>query len=199
MLTGRAAQVPAKGLFSVFKGRRARKACSENAEPYRNCRTARRAPSYRRARAAGAGARAGADARRGGAEPAAGAAGLQAAARQRAALRRLLSDQDDDLQRADRHHRPGPARPARSGFGARGNPRHRQRDHLDQGGGDVHRGAGTPAPGHLQRRAGLRPARAAAGTRRHRRHHGQRRQPASSSKWRARCSSPTSASATTRS
>ena len=82
-----------------------------------------------------------------------------------------------DLQRPDRHHRSGAARPARSGFGARGNPRHRQRDHLDQGGGDVDRRAGTPAAGHLQRRARLRPARAAAGARRHRRHHGQRRQP----------------------
>ena len=38
----------------------------------------------------------------------------------------------DDLQRADRHHRSGAAGAARSGFGARGNPRHRQRDHLDQ-------------------------------------------------------------------
>jgi pilus assembly protein CpaF len=34
-----------------------------------------------------------------------------------------------------------------------------------------------PAPGHLQRRAGLWSARAAAGARRHRRHHGQWRRP----------------------
>ncbi len=55
--------------------------------------------------------------------------------------------------------------------------RHRQRDHLDQERRDVDRRAGTPAAGHLQRRARLRPARALAGARRHLRHHGQRRQP----------------------
>ena len=61
--------------------------------------------------------------------------------------------------------------------GARGDPRHRQRDHPDQERGDVDRRAGGAARGHLQRRARLRAARAAAGARRHRRHHGQRRRP----------------------
>ena len=60
-------------------------------------------------------------------------------------------------------------------FGARGNPRHRQRDHRDQEHRDVDRRAGRTARRHLQRRARLRSARAAAGARRHRRHHGQRR------------------------
>ena len=69
-----------------------------------------------------------------------------------------------------------PARQAGGGGGARGDPRHRQRDHPDQERRDVDRRAGGAARGHLQRRAGLRPARAAAGPRRHRRHHGQRRQ-----------------------
>ena len=93
-----------------------------------------------------------------------------------AALGRVLRRQDDGLQRADRHHRPDAARQARGGRGARGDPRHRQRDHPDQERRDVDRRAGGAARGHLQRRAGLRPARAAAGARRHRRHHGQRRQ-----------------------
>ena len=87
----------------------------------------------------------------------------------------VLRRQDHRLQRADRHHRPHPARQARGGGGARGDPRHRQRDHPDQERGDVDRRAGGAARGHLQRRARLRPARAAAGARRHRRHHGQRR------------------------
>ena len=93
-----------------------------------------------------------------------------------AAFGRVLRRQDDGLQRADRHHRPDPARQAGGGGGARGDPRHRQRDHPDQERRDVDRRAGGAARGHLQRRAGLRPARAAAGPRRHRRHHGQRRQ-----------------------
>ena len=59
--------------------------------------------------------------------------------------------------------------------GARGNPRHRQRDHRDQEHRDVDRRAGRAARRHLQRRARLRPARAAARARRHRRHHGERR------------------------
>ena len=49
---------------------------------------------------------------------------------------------------------------------------------------------------HLQRRAGLRPARAAAGARRHRRHHGQRRRYRLHRGRAARFSAPTSASAT---
>ena len=79
-----------------------------------------------------------------------------------------------DLRRADRGHRPCAARAARRRFGARGNPRHRQRDHRDQEHRDVDLRAGRAARRHLQRRARLRPARAAAGARRHRRHHGQR-------------------------
>ena len=70
--------------------------------------------------------------------------------------------------------------------GARGNPRHRQRDHRDQEHRDVDLRAGRPARGHLQRRARLRPARAAAGPRRHRRHHGERRRAQSTSKSPAR-------------
>ena len=58
---------------------------------------------------------------------------------------------------------------------ARGDPRHRQRDHRAQERRDVDRRAGGAARRHLQRRARLRPARAAAGARRHRRHHGERR------------------------
>ena len=92
-----------------------------------------------------------------------------------AALRQLLSGQGDDLRRADRGDRPRPARQARRRVGARGNPRHRQRDHRDQEHRDVDRRAGRTARRHLQRRARLRPARAAAVARRHRRHHGQRR------------------------
>ena len=68
----------------------------------------------------------------------------------------------------------GAARQARRRFRARGNPRHRQRDHRDQEHRDVDLRAGGPARRHLQRRARLRAARAAAGARRHRRHHGQR-------------------------
>ena len=59
---------------------------------------------------------------------------------------------------------------------ARGDPRHRQRDHPDQERRDVDRRAGGAARGHLQRRARLRSAGAAAGARRDRRHHGQRRE-----------------------
>ena len=61
-------------------------------------------------------------------------------------------------------------------FGARGNPRHRQRDHRDQEHRDVDLRAGGTARRHLQRRARLWAAGAAAGARRHRRHHGERRQ-----------------------
>ena len=63
-----------------------------------------------------------------------------------------------------------------SEFGTRRNPRHRQRDHRDQEHRDVDLRAGGAARRHLQRRARLRPARAAARARRHRRHHGERRQ-----------------------
>ena len=79
---------------------------------------------------------------------------------------------------------------------ARGDPRHRQRDHRAQERRDVDRRAGGAARRHLQRRARLRPARAAAGARRHRRHHGQRRRTRPTSKSAARSSSPMSASAT---
>ena len=91
------------------------------------------------------------------------------------ALRQLLPGQGDDLRRADRGDRPRPARQARRRVGARGNPRHRQRDHRDQEHRDVDRRAGRTARRHLQRRARLWPAGAAAVARRHRRHHGQRR------------------------
>ena len=77
---------------------------------------------------------------------------------------------------ADRHDRPVAARQARCRERARGNPRHRQRHHRDQELRDVDRRAGGTARGHLQRRSRLRSARAAAGARRHRRHHGQRLQ-----------------------
>ncbi len=86
----------------------------------------------------------------------------------------LLRDQGHDLRRADRGDRPGAAGAARRRFRARGNPRHRQRDHRDQEHRDVDLRAGRAARRHLQRRARLRPARAAAGARRHRRHHGER-------------------------
>ena len=91
-------------------------------------------------------------------------------------LRRILRREDDGLQRADRHHRSDAARQAGRRLGARRDPRHRQRDHPDQERRHVHRRAGRAARGHLQRRARLWTARAAAGARRHRRHHGQRRQ-----------------------
>ena len=91
-----------------------------------------------------------------------------------AALGILLRGQGYDLRRADRGDRPRPARQARRRFGARGNPRHRQRDHRDQEHRDVDLGAGGSARRHLQRRARLRAARAAAGARRNRRHHGER-------------------------
>ena len=92
-----------------------------------------------------------------------------------AALRHLLSGQGDDLRRADRGDRSRAARQARRRIRARGNPRHRQRDHRDQEHRDVDRRAGGTARRHLQRRARLRPARAAAVARRYLRHHGQRR------------------------
>ena len=91
-------------------------------------------------------------------------------------LRRILRRQDDCLQRADRHHRSDAAREARQRGCARGDPRHRQRDRPDQERRDVDRRAGGTARGHLQRRAGLWAAGAAAGSRRDLRHHGQRGQ-----------------------
>ena len=115
-----------------------------------------------------------------------------------AAAGQLLPDQEHDLRRADRGDRSVGAVQARSRQRARGNPRHRPRDRLDQESRDVDRRAGGPARRHLQRRARLRPARAAARARRHRRHHGQRPDAHASSKSAARSSSPTSASATTR-
>ena len=89
----------------------------------------------------------------------------------------LFPDQIDDLRRADRGDRSRGAVQARSGERARGNSRHRPRDRHDQESRPVDRRAGGPARRHLQRRARLRPARAAAGARRHRRHHGQRADP----------------------
>ena len=121
-------------------------------------------------------------------------AGRRAASR---ALGELLRHQDHRLLGADRHHRPVAARPPRHRVGARGNPRHRQRHHRAQEHRDVDRRAGGPARGHLQRRSRLRPARAAARPRRHRRHHGQRRRPRPTSRSAARCSRPPCASATT--
>ena len=91
-----------------------------------------------------------------------------------AALGKLLRDQGHGVRRADRGDRSGAARAPRRRRGARGNPRHRQRDHRDQEHRDVDLRAGRAARRHLQRRSGLRPARAAARARRHRRHHGQR-------------------------
>ena len=90
------------------------------------------------------------------------------------ALGKLLRNQGHDLRRADRGDRPGAARASRRRRRARGNPRHRQRDHRDQEHRDVDLRAGRAARRHLQRRSGLRAARAAAGARRHRRHHGER-------------------------
>ena len=49
-----------------------------------------------------------------------------------AALRDLLRDQGHDIRRADRGHRPRPVGQTRRQFRARGNPRHRQRNHRDQ-------------------------------------------------------------------
>ena len=91
----------------------------------------------------------------------------------------------------------GAARQARRRFGARGNSRHRQRDHRDQEHRDVDLRAGGAARRYLQRRARLRPARAAAGPRRHRRHHGERIRHHLHRGRRARSSGPASASATT--
>ena len=108
-------------------------------------------------------------------EPVRAPAKQEAARPRAAAFRGVLRRQDDGLQRADRHHRPDPARQAGGGGGARGDPRHRRRDRCDQERLDVGGRAGGAARGHLQRRPRLWPARAAAGPRRHRRHHGQRR------------------------
>ena len=81
-------------------------------------------------------------------------------------------------------------------FGARGNPRHRQRDHRDQEHRDVDRRAGRAARRHLQRRARIRAAGTAAGARRHLRHHGQRRRHGVHRSRAAGSSAPESASAT---
>ena len=91
-----------------------------------------------------------------------------------APLRNLLRDQGHHLRRADRGDRSGAARAARRRLRARGNPRHRQRDHRDQEYRDVDLRAGRTARRYLQRRARFRSARAAALARRHRRHHGER-------------------------
>ena len=90
-----------------------------------------------------------------------------------AALRHLLRNQGHGIWCADRSDRSRPARQARRRFGARRDPRHRQRNHRDQEHRDVDRRAGRPARRYLQRRARLRPARAVAGARRNRRHHGE--------------------------
>jgi len=91
-----------------------------------------------------------------------------------APYRRLLRHQRNDFRRLDRGHRPRSARQARRRFGARGDSRHHQRDHRDQEHRDVDLRAGRAARRYLQRRARLWTARAAVGTRRHRRHHGER-------------------------
>ena len=91
-----------------------------------------------------------------------------------APFRDLLRGQGHHLRRADRGDRSGATGAARRQFGARGNPRHRQRDHRDQEHRDVDLRAGRTARRHLQRRTRLRSARAAAVARRHRRHHGER-------------------------
>ena len=142
-------------------GRQAGREVAEYARP------AEPRPAATRLAAADAGAQGG----RGAAARA--GAGAQAAAR---AQRNLLRHQVAGLFGADRHDRPVAARQAGARERARGNPRHRQRHHRDQELRDVDRRAGRTARGHLQRRARLRSARAAAGARRHRRHHGQRRQ-----------------------
>ncbi len=87
---------------------------------------------------------------------------------------KLFSHEVDDLRLADRGDRSGRALQARSGKRARRNPRHRSRNRRDQESGAVDRRTGRPARRYLQRRAGLWPARTAAGARRYRRHHGQR-------------------------
>ena len=186
LVTGRTPQVAAESprrSCRSSRGRRERKACSASAPhptdaPPRPSPQPASPPARRRSAAQG-----GCGAAR---AAAAGGAGRSAPKPSKPSRAQVAADSRSEdyyqikttiFSRADRHDRSGAARAARSGFGARGNPRHRQRDHLDQGGGDVDRRAGTPAPGHLQRRARLRSARAAAGARRHRRHHGQRRQP----------------------
>ena len=130
-----------------------------------------RAPEVRPApAAAGAGRPAGPQAGRSAAD---GRRAAQGAAR---AQRKLLRHQEPGVLRADRHDRPVAARQARPRQRTRGNPRHRQRHHRDQELRDDDRRAGGTARGHLQRRPRLWSARAAAGPRRHRRHHGQRLQ-----------------------
>ena len=81
-----------------------------------------------------------------------------------ASFRYLLRDQGHHFRRADRGDRPRPACQAGRRFRTRGNPRHRQRDHRDQEYRDVDLGAGRPARRHLQRRARLWTAGAAAGS-----------------------------------
>ncbi len=91
-----------------------------------------------------------------------------------APLRHLLRGQGRHLRRADRGDRSRATGAARHRFGARRNPRHRQRDHRDQEHRDVDLRAGRTARRYLQRRARLRPARAAALARRHFRRDGER-------------------------
>ena len=86
---------------------------------------------------------------------------------------KLLSNQIDDFRRAHRGDRSGGSVQARPGKRARGNSRHRSRDRDDKEFGPVDIGAGGSARRYLQRRLGFRSARAVAGERRHRRHHGQ--------------------------
>ena len=86
----------------------------------------------------------------------------------------LLRGQGHDFRRPDRGDRPRATGQARRRFRARGNSRHRQRNHRDQKYRDVDLRAGGSARRHLQRRARLRAAGAAAGPRRDRRHHGER-------------------------
>jgi hypothetical protein len=86
----------------------------------------------------------------------------------------LLRNQEHDLRSFDRSNRSRSARQARPRLGTRGDPRHHQRDHRHQGNCDVDFRAGRAARRYLQRRARLRPARAAAHAGRHFRHHGER-------------------------
>ena len=74
----------------------------------------------------------------------------------------LLRGQEHDLRRLDRGDRSCAIGQTRRRFRARGNPRHRQRDHRDQEHRDVDLRAGGSARRHLQRRARLWSARAAA-------------------------------------
>ena len=113
------------------------------------------------------------------------------------AVRLILRNQGHDLRRTDRSDRSCAARAPRRRQRARGNPRHRQRDHRDQEHRDVDRRAGRTARRHLQRRARLRSARAVAGARRHRRHHGERLRHGLHRSRAAKFRRPASASATT--